>query len=106
MEFKEIQSNVIKNAKDYGKEFDVEIDEDYALLKLYEEAGELAQAVLIHRKKSRPSKHLPKEESKVKVAEELADVIGFTIVVADLLGIDLEDIVTKKWLNRKEYHSK
>ena len=106
MEFKELQSKLIKNARDYGNEFGITIDEDYALLKLYEEAGELAQAVLVHRKKRRPSKHVPKEESIVGVAEELADVLGFTVVIADLLGIDLEDIVTKKWINRREYHNK
>jgi len=51
MDFKEIQQKIIQNTKNYSKEYNVKIDEDFALLKLYEEVGELAQAVLIHRKK-------------------------------------------------------
>jgi len=39
-------------------------DEDFALLKLYEEIGELSQAVLIHRKKNQPEKHVSEEISK------------------------------------------
>ena len=100
MEFKELQRAVVKNAMDYGKRFNVKIDEDFALLKLYEEVGELAQAVLIHRKKSRPEKHVPKPISKKHLAEELADVVGMAIVNAHLFGIDLEEAIGKKWIKK------
>lgn len=102
MEFKELQQKIIKNAENYGKDFNVKIDEDFALLKLYEEVGELAQAVLIHRKKSRPEKHLPFEGSKNAIAKELADIMGLVIVNAHLLNIDLEDAIDKKWINKVE----
>ena len=49
MDFKELQKGVVENAINYGKKYNVQIDEDFALIKLYEEVGELAQAVLIHR---------------------------------------------------------
>ena len=39
MDFKELQSKVVQNAMDYGKKYDVKIDEEFALLKLYEEVG-------------------------------------------------------------------
>lgn len=100
MEFKEIEKKVVENAIDYGKEYNITIDEDFALLKLYEEVGELSQAVLIHRKKSRPEKHLPEEKSKEEIAKELADVLGMVMVNAHLMGIDLEKVVTEKWINR------
>jgi NTP pyrophosphatase (non-canonical NTP hydrolase) len=100
MEFKELQHGVVQNALEYGKQYNIDIDEDFALLKLYEEAGELAQAVLIHRKKSRPEKHLADEVSKEKLAEEIADVVGMAIVCAHLYGIDLEEVMSKKWVNR------
>ncbi|MBU1167336.1 hypothetical protein KKC60_02925 [Patescibacteria group bacterium] len=102
MEFKELQKKVIENARKYGKDYNVVIDEDFALLKLYEEVGELAQAVLIHRKKSRPEKHISEKASKAELGKELADVVGMAIVNADLLGIDLEKAIDKKWIN-KEY---
>src|SRR4051812_35539534 len=101
MNFKELEKKVVENALDYGKEYNINIDEDFALLKLYEEVGELSQAVLIHRKKSRPEKHMPEEKSKEEVAKELADVVGMAMVNAHLMGVDLEDALTKKWINRK-----
>lgn len=102
MEFKEIEKKVVENALDYGKEYNINIDEDFVLLKLYEEVGELSQAVLIHRKKSRPEKHLSEEKSKEEIAKELADVLGMVMVNAHLMGIDLEKVVIEKWINRKK----
>jgi len=101
MTFKELQSKIIQNAEKYGENYDVDIDEDWALLKLYEEVGELAQAVLIHRKKSRPSKYVPEDVSKEEVGKELADVMGMVIVNAHLFGIDLEDAIDRKWINKE-----
>lgn len=101
MEFKDIENKVIQNAIRYGKEYNVEIDEDFALLKLYEEVGEFAQAVLIHRKKSRPEKHVSEEISKKEMAKELADIVGMVMVNAHLLGIDLEEAIDKKWISKE-----
>lgn len=101
MKFKDIEKAVIQNAVRYGKKYNVEIDQDFALIKLYEEVGEFAQAVLIHRKKSRPEKHVTEEVSKNELAKELADIVGMAIVNAHLLGIDLEDAINKKWINKE-----
>ena len=101
MDFKEIQKKVVENAISYGERYDIKIDEDFALLKLYEELGEFSQAVLIHRKKSRPEKYISEEDSKKELAKELADVLGLLIVNAHLLGIDLEEAVDKKWITRE-----
>ena len=105
MEFKELQEKVIKNAKEYCKKYNIELDEDFALFKLYEEVGELAQDILIHRKKCRPEKYLSKEESKEELAKELADILGMVIVVAYLFDIDLEKAIDKKWINKKSKKS-
>ena len=102
MEFKKVEEGIVKNAMEYGEKYDVKIDEDFALLKLYEEVGELSQAVLIHRKKSRPEKYLNTDASLKEVADELADVLGMVIVNAHLFGVDLEEAVNRKWINRKE----
>ena len=100
MDFQELQNKIFKNAIEYGKKYNITIDEDFALIKLYEEMGELSQAVLIHRKKSRPEKYKPEEISKEELAQELADVLGVTIVNAKLLGINLEDALKRKWIGR------
>ena len=102
MDFEELQNKVVQNALDYGKKYNINIDEDFALFKLYEEVGELAQAILIHRKKSRPEKHVSTEISKQHLAEELADVVGMAIVNAHLLNIDLEEAINKKWINKEK----
>jgi NTP pyrophosphatase (non-canonical NTP hydrolase) len=101
MKFKDIEKGVIQNAIRYGKEYNVEIDQDFALIKLYEEVGEFAQAVLIHRKKSRPEKHVTEEISKKELAKELADIVGMAMVNAHLLGIDLEEAIDKKWISKE-----
>lgn len=101
MEFNDIQKGVVDNAIRYGKEYNVKIDEDFALIKLYEEVGEFSQAVLIHRKKSRPEKHATEDVSKRELAKELADVVGMAMVNAHLLGIDLEEAIDKKWINKE-----
>ena len=101
MDFKELQQKVIQNAINYGKKYNVKIDEDFALLKLYEEVGELAQDILIRRKKCRPKKYLSEVKSKEEIAKELADILGMIIVNAHLLGIDLEKAIDKKWINKK-----
>lgn len=101
MEFKEIQEKVVKNTLIYGEKYGIKIDDDFALIKLYEEVGEFSQAVLIHRKKSRPEKHVSEEESKKELAKELADIMGMLIVNAHLLDIDLEEAIIKKWITRE-----
>ena len=102
MQFTELQDKLIQNLTRYGKKHKIEIDEDFALFKLFEEVGELSQAVLIDRKKSRPIKHVSKEESKKLIEKELADVFGMTVVIAHLMDIDLEDALTKKWIDREK----
>ena len=102
MEFKELQNKIIKNALDYGEKYNLAIDEDFALLKLYEEVGELAQAILIYRKKCRPEKYVDTKSAKEKLANELADIVGVAIVNAYLLNIDLEEAIDKKWINKEK----
>ncbi len=96
MDFKDLQNKLIQNAMNYGKRYNIKIDEDIALLKLYEEIGELTQAILIYRKKSRPSKYSSKKVLKMRLAKEFADVMGVIIVNAHLLGIDMEEALNKK----------
>jgi MazG nucleotide pyrophosphohydrolase domain. len=78
----------------------VPIDQEFALMKLVKEVGEFTQAVLVHRKKSKPEKYKSETESKKMLADELADIIGLAIINADLFGIDLEKAIKEKWPNK------
>ena len=103
MEFKELQNKAVENALKYGKEYNIDVDKDFALLKLYEEVGEFAQAVLVHRKKSRPEKYISKENAKENLSKELADVLGMVMVNAHLLDIDLEKALKEKgWIDKEK----
>ncbi|MCC6044149.1 MAG: nucleotide pyrophosphohydrolase [Desulfurococcaceae archaeon] len=51
---------------------------------LVEEVGELAEAVL--------------EEDRKKVEEEIADVIAWTLSIANLLGVDVEEAMRRKYV--------
>ncbi len=102
MEFKEVEQRVIKVMSDYSGRHDLTIDKDFAVIKLFEEVGEYAQAVLIHQKKCRKQKLVPEKESKAELAKELADVVGLAMVNANLFDIDLEDAINKKWVKRKK----
>lgn len=101
MDFNEVKQKVIDNALSYGKKYNVKIDLDFALIKLYEEVGEFSQAVLIHRKKSRPEKFVDEKTSKNEMAKELADIVGMAMVNAYLLDIDLEKAIDEKWISKK-----
>lgn len=101
MEFKELTDRVFANAKKYEKNYGVKIDLNFSYLKLMEEMGEFAEAILIHTGQCRPEKILPPDTSKEKVAQELADVIGMAIVLACLLDIDLEQALDRKWITKK-----
>ena len=98
MEFNDLQNKVYNNAVEYWEKYDVLIDEEFSLIKLFEEVGEFSQALLIHKRKSRPEKFLPEEESMRDVAHELADVVWMAIVNAKVLWIDLEKALKEKWI--------
>ena len=98
--FAEFQREILKVAEEYGQRFDVKIDQDFTVLKLCEEIGDYAQAVLIHRKKSKPAKLVSREASKKQLANELADIVGLAIINASLFGVDLEEALKEKWLRQ------
>lgn len=74
------------------------VTNDYLIMKLTEEVGELAQSYLVHNKKCRPIKIVSKKESKKQIAKELADVFCLSLIVASSLNIDIEEAITNKWI--------
>lgn len=99
MQFVDIQKEVVKNALAYGQRYDIAIDRDFIVKKIFEEVGELAQAVLVHEEKCRTNKRVSEEVSRDALAQEMADVLGMVMVAAHLYNIDVEHALDAKWIN-------
>lgn len=102
MQFDELSRKVLAVYDLYAEENGLEVDQDYAVLKLIEEIGEFAQALIIQKGLSKVKKRLPPEKAQKAVADELADILGLTILVANRTGVDLESSLREKWFAHLE----
>ena len=101
MELSILQKQIPKIFSLYLGRHGIKMDDDYVMLKIGEELGELIQAYLIHKKRCRKVKVVSPAESKKELAKELSDVFCLALVIAEQLDIDLEEAVTKKWITRE-----
>lgn len=99
MEFKQVQDGVAASWKRYGEKHNIPITEEFVILKLGEEYGEFIQAHVIQKKMCRKEKILPDDEARAEVAYELADIVGTAMLVAEKLGVDLEEELKKNYIN-------
>ena len=98
MLFSELCQKVLEVYDQYAQENQIPVDQDYAILKLVEEVGEFSQAVIIQRGMCRAEKRLSAKLAQRAVANELSDILGLTILVADRIGVDLQAAIRDKWL--------
>lgn len=96
MELNHIADRIEALSAQYAEVYGIERSGSWALLKLTEEVGELAQAHLTSTGQSR-DRGLSAEDQERVVAEELGDVLGMCLVYARQMGIDPEQAVTDKW---------
>lgn len=101
MDLNTIAARIEKLSAQYAEVYGIERSGSWALLKLTEEIGELAQAHLTATGQSR-TRGLDDEEQRAKLADELGDVIGMGLVYAHQMGIDAEAAVTKKWFQYEQ----
>ncbi|MDO8150679.1 pyrophosphatase [Isoptericola sp. b408] len=80
----------------YERVFDVPRSDDWLVLKLHEEVGELTQAYLARSGRSRDR---GEDAAAVDAAfrAELADVLGMLLLVARRFDADLDAEVQRKW---------
>jgi len=102
MTLKVLQKKLVKNFFDYSQRHNIKVDQDLVTIKLFEEVGEFAQALLIHQKRCRESKYTTSKISQQELGKELADVIGLALVNAHILGIDIEKAIDEKWIHKKK----
>lgn len=75
---------------------EVKMDRDYPPFKLTEEWGECLQVYLMLTDRGR-QKGKSKEEIRLMLQDEMADVLGYLLLFAESEGIDLESALEKKW---------
>lgn len=80
----------------YGRLFDVDRTDDWLVLKLHEEVGELTQAFLTRSGRTR-DRGLRDGEADEAVRDELADVLAHVLLLAERFGVDLEEALEVKW---------
>lgn len=92
MNLKDLQSDVLRISDIYAREYNIDRDRDWALLKLQEELGELTKE---HLNASGRARGKPDARA---LADEAADVLGMLLIYCDSAGIDLEQAMSDKWL--------
>ncbi|HEY4458258.1 MAG TPA: hypothetical protein VGN81_28345 [Pseudonocardiaceae bacterium] len=97
MDLDELCDRVERVAQGYSRRFGVEQDDDWHILKLTEEVGELTQAYLMRVGKAR-DKGLSDAEIEANFAGEVADVIGQALLIARRFGVDVVPALERKWL--------
>jgi NTP pyrophosphatase (non-canonical NTP hydrolase) len=80
----------------YAKDFNVTYTDDWFLLKLQEELGEMTTAHLVLTQRTR-RKPESEQAAKNALAEEIADVFSYVLMFAKRSGIDIEEAVANKW---------
>ncbi len=81
----------------YAERFGIVRDDDWHLLKLHEEVGELTQAHLMRQGQAR-AKGLTPEELDDAFTREVADVLCHVLLLAHHHDIDLDAAIAAKWL--------
>jgi NTP pyrophosphatase (non-canonical NTP hydrolase) len=91
MTLAEISEGAARVSDIYAAKYGIERDDDWFLLKLQEELGELSQA---HLRLSGRGRGQASEEDR---AHEAADVLCMLLLYCRRHGVDLEDAVARKW---------
>lgn len=97
MDVKQITEEVEKVSQTYTKNFKIQRDSDWFILKLQEELGELIQSYLMMTGKARTKGKSP-EQLKKEFEQEVADVFAHVLLLANHHKVDIEKEIQEKWL--------
>ena len=96
MNLNEITNNLSKVSDIYADKFNIRRDDDWFILKIQEELGELTSVYLKLTQRARVGEESIKDLEK-NLTEEVADVIAMTLLFARHKGIDVEKAINEKW---------
>ncbi|MCC2032656.1 pyrophosphatase [Microbacterium allomyrinae] len=97
MDIAELQAEVESVSTVYAERHDITRSDDWFILKLGEEVGELTQAYLARSGQAR-DKGRSEPQLEEDFRAELSDVLAQVLLVAHRFSIDLESEVARKWL--------
>jgi NTP pyrophosphatase (non-canonical NTP hydrolase) len=80
----------------YAASLNIDPTDDWVILKTLEEAGELVQSFLRYSARAR-TRGLTAEELKRALDDEIADLLGFSLVLAKRFDVDLLRALERKW---------
>lgn len=98
LSLKEIQEKIVRISGIYTKNFNITPTDDWYLLKIQEEIGELTSAHLKRKGQAR-AKEASDETLEKNKRDELADVLAHTLLYAHSQNIDLIQALEDKWLH-------
>ena len=94
-----LAADLEKVSQIYATRHAIARDDDWFLLKLQEEVGELTQAYLRFTGRSKLGPVDP-DEHRTNLADEAADVICHALLLARHCGLDFDAAIQRKWLTR------
>ena len=96
MNLNEISEQLGKVSDIYAEKFDIRRDDDWFVLKIQEELGELTAAYLklTQRARTGSDSHADLNEN---LKDEIADVVAMTLLFAKHRNIDVEQAIKDKW---------
>lgn len=97
MDIRELTTQVEHISQVYASRFEITRDDDWQILKLQEEVGELTQAHLMRQGQAR-AKGQTAEEIEAVFRQEVADVLAQILLLAHHHSIDVVSEVERKWL--------
>ncbi len=99
MKLDELTSTLSRVSDTYAKNFSIQRSDDWYLLKIQEELGELTAAFLKLSARARVS---GTENLKINLEDEIADVLAMTLLFSKSQGIDPEKAIRNKWFKYLE----
>ncbi len=97
MDLTKVAKQITTVSDNYAKKFGITRNDDWYVLKLQEELGELIQSYLMMTGKGR-QKNKTAAQIKEDFNKEVADVFCHVLLLAQHHGVDLDQEVSSKWL--------
>jgi NTP pyrophosphatase (non-canonical NTP hydrolase) len=98
MDLNTLIKKVVMVSDQYEKNCNIKRDEDWYILKLHEEIGELTQNYLSYTHRGR-DRNLTQKELKKNISNEVADILGQILLFANYHDIDIEKAMEDKWFS-------
>jgi NTP pyrophosphatase (non-canonical NTP hydrolase) len=91
-----LRDKIAEAGNRYAASLNVDPTDDWIVLKTLEEAGELVQSFLRYSARA-PARGLTAEELKRALDDEIADLLGCSLVLAKRFDVDLLRALERKW---------